>query len=140
MGKSNAKIYVQSSEGIRFSDVAGEDEAKENLSEIVDYLDVYKRQQLMEFQGRLSDCMELPTNFTRDVIMKAPTSVSYTHLDVYKRQALTTLERDWWGEGEVKFYIDGDEEYPTICGTGTEMCIRDRFWPMMQTIPLNSFK
>ena len=26
----------------------------------------------------------------------------------------------WWGEGEVKFYIDGDEEYPTICGTGTE--------------------
>ena len=38
MGKSNAKIYVQSSEGIRFSDVAGEDEAKENLTEIVDYL------------------------------------------------------------------------------------------------------
>ena len=38
MGKSNAKVYVQSSEGIRFSDVAGEDEAKENLAEIVDYL------------------------------------------------------------------------------------------------------
>ena len=38
MGKSNAKVYVKSSEGIRFSDVAGEDEAKENLSEIVDYL------------------------------------------------------------------------------------------------------
>ena len=37
-GKSNAKIYVKSSEGIRFSDVAGEDEAKENLAEIVDYL------------------------------------------------------------------------------------------------------
>lgn len=34
--------------------------------------------------------------------------------------ALTTLERYWWGEGEVKFYLDGDEEYPTICGTGTE--------------------
>ena len=34
--------------------------------------------------------------------------------------ALTTLERYWWGEGEIKFYIDGDEEYPTICGTGTE--------------------
>ena len=38
MGKSNANIYVQSTEGIRFSDVAGEDEAKESLSEIVDYL------------------------------------------------------------------------------------------------------
>ncbi|MGN0941170.1 MAG: ATP-dependent zinc metalloprotease FtsH [Selenomonadaceae bacterium] len=37
-GKSQAKIYVPSSEGIHFSDVAGEDEAKENLSEIVDYL------------------------------------------------------------------------------------------------------
>lgn len=37
-GKSNAKVYVKSSEGIKFSDVAGEDEAKENLSEIVDYL------------------------------------------------------------------------------------------------------
>lgn len=34
--------------------------------------------------------------------------------------ALTTLERYWWGEGEMKFYLDGDEEYPTICGTGTE--------------------
>ncbi len=46
MGKSNAKIYVKSSGGIRFSDVAGEDEAKENLSEIVDYLhnpDKYKK-------------------------------------------------------------------------------------------------
>ena len=38
MGKSGAKIYVKSSEGIKFSDVAGEDEAKENLTEIVDYL------------------------------------------------------------------------------------------------------
>jgi cell division protease FtsH len=38
MGKSNAKIYVKSSDGIKFSDVAGEDEAKENLAEIVGYL------------------------------------------------------------------------------------------------------
>ena len=38
MGKSNAKIYVQSTHGIRFDDVAGEDEAKESLAEIVDYL------------------------------------------------------------------------------------------------------
>ena len=38
MGKSNAKVYVQSTNGIKFTDVAGEDEAKENLTEIVDYL------------------------------------------------------------------------------------------------------
>ena len=38
MGKSNAKVYVQSTEGIHFDDVAGEDEAKDNLKEIVDYL------------------------------------------------------------------------------------------------------
>ncbi len=46
MGKSNAKVYVKSSNGIKFSDVAGEDEAKENLTEIVDYLhnpDRYKK-------------------------------------------------------------------------------------------------
>ncbi|MEZ0118512.1 glycoside hydrolase family 172 protein [Heyndrickxia faecalis] len=34
--------------------------------------------------------------------------------------ALTALERYWWGEGEFKFYIDGDEQYPTISSTGTE--------------------
>ena len=38
MGKSSAKVYVQSTKGIRFSDVAGEDEAKESLAEVVDYL------------------------------------------------------------------------------------------------------
>ncbi len=38
MGKSNAKVYVQSTKGIRFDDVAGEEEAKESLAEIVDYL------------------------------------------------------------------------------------------------------
>ena len=38
MGKSNAKVYVKSAEGIKFSDVAGEDEAKENLQEVVNYL------------------------------------------------------------------------------------------------------
>ena len=46
MGKTSAKIYVKSSDGIKFSDVAGEDEAKENLTEIVDYLhnpDKYKK-------------------------------------------------------------------------------------------------
>ena len=32
----------------------------------------------------------------------------------------TQMSEGWWGEGEIKFYIDGDDEYPTICGTGTE--------------------
>ncbi len=32
----------------------------------------------------------------------------------------TVHSNDWWGEGEIKFYMDGDKEYPTICGTGTE--------------------
>lgn len=43
MGKSNARVYVQSTEGIHFDDVAGEDEAKENLAEIVDYLHNQKK-------------------------------------------------------------------------------------------------
>lgn len=34
--------------------------------------------------------------------------------------AWTQLSNGWWGEGEIKFYIDGDEKFPTICGTGTE--------------------
>ena len=34
--------------------------------------------------------------------------------------AVGVTNNNWWGEGEVKFYIDGDQEYPTICGTGTE--------------------
>ncbi|MFM9277517.1 glycoside hydrolase family 172 protein [Paenibacillus jiagnxiensis] len=34
--------------------------------------------------------------------------------------ALTALERYWWGEGEMKFFMDGDQDYPTICGTGME--------------------
>ena len=54
--------------------------------------------------------------------------VDYTILDGVKGRgqyvgtylALTTLERYWYGEGEVKFYLDGDRDYPTICGTGTE--------------------
>ena len=34
--------------------------------------------------------------------------------------AWTQMEKGWWGEGEIKFYMDGDSEFPTICGTGTE--------------------
>ena len=59
-----------------------------------------------------------------------PTKIShdYTILDKVEGKgqyigtflALASLHRYWWGEGEIKFYIDGDTEYPTICGTGTE--------------------
>lgn len=47
--------------------------------------------------------------------------------------AWTQLSDGWWGEGEIKFYIDGDDEYPTICGTGTEdyfggaWCFKDTY-------------
>lgn len=41
--------------------------------------------------------------------------------------AWAALEQGWWGEGEFKFYIDGDDEYPTICGTGTEDYPGDAF-------------
>ena len=52
MGKSDAKIYVKSAEGIKFADVAGEDEAKENLTEIVNYLhDPTKYQEIGAFVG-----------------------------------------------------------------------------------------
>ncbi|MGB9596066.1 MAG: glycoside hydrolase family 172 protein, partial [Candidatus Poribacteria bacterium] len=34
--------------------------------------------------------------------------------------AWTQFSNGWWGEGEMKFYIDGDDKFPTICGTGTE--------------------
>jgi hypothetical protein len=52
----------------------------------------------------------------------------YTLLDGVKGQgqfvgtamAWGVNNKGWWGEGEIKFYLDGDDEYPTICGTGTE--------------------
>ena len=41
----------------------------------------------------------------------------------------------WWGEGEIKFYMDGDKEFPTICGTGTEdyFCGSYNFDPRRRT-------
>ena len=51
MGKSNARVYVQSTEGIHFDDVAGEDEAKENLAEIVDYLQKVLNKEAFDHAG-----------------------------------------------------------------------------------------
>ncbi len=59
---------------------------------------------------------------------KLPAKSVYTLLDNVKGRgqyvgtymAWESQSPGWWGEGEIKFYLDGDEEYPTICGTGTE--------------------
>ena len=56
--------------------------------------------------------------------------------------AWTQMSNGWWGEGEIKFFIDGDKEYPTICGTGTEdyfggaWCFGDTFSTAFLGYPL----
>ena len=45
---------------------------------------------------------------------------------------IRALEGDWWGEGEIKFYLNGDTEFPTICGTGSEDYV-GLSWGMQQT-------
>lgn len=58
------------------------------------------------------------TSLGRDYVIADGIKGKGTYVGTYL--ALSVLERYWWGEGEVKFYIDGDEQYPTICGTGME--------------------
>ncbi|MDL0420646.1 DUF2961 domain-containing protein [Caldibacillus thermoamylovorans] len=58
------------------------------------------------------------TNIAEDYIILDHVKGKGQYVGTYL--ALTTLERYWWGEGEVKMFIDGDDQYPTICGTGTE--------------------
>ena len=45
---------------------------------------------------------------------------------------IRALGEHWWGEGEVKAYLDGDQEHPTICGTGSEDYV-GLSWGMQQT-------
>ncbi len=72
------------------------------------------------------DCATLHARWRRENPL--PKGEVYTILDDVKGQghyvgtymAWGVNQSGWWGEGEIKFYIDGDSEYPTICGTGTE--------------------
>ena len=76
MGKSNAKVYVKSAEGIRFDDVAGEDEAKENLMEIVDFLHTPEKYQ------------EIGANMPKGVLLVGPPGTGKTMLAEAISQAL----------------------------------------------------
>lgn len=58
------------------------------------------------------------TSLAQDYVILDGVRGRGTYLGTYL--ALTTLESRWWGEGEVKIYMDGDDEYPTWCSTGTE--------------------
>ena len=104
MGKSNARVYVQSSNGIRFSDVAGEDEAKENLAEIVDYL-------------------HNPTKYT-DVGASMPKGVL---LVGPPGTGKTMLAKAVAGEANVPFFsISGSEFVEMFVGMGASK-VRDLF-------------
>lgn len=61
---------------------------------------------------------ENPTTRGEDMVIVEDLSGPGKYVGTYL--AWAALEGKWWGEGEVKFYLDGDEEYPTICGTGAE--------------------
>ena len=81
MGKSNAKVYVKSSEGIKFTDVAGEDEAKENLTEIVDYLhnpDKYR---------------EIGASMPKGILLVGPPGTGKTMLNLWKCLSAWALQR-----------------------------------------------
>ena len=58
------------------------------------------------------------TNLAADYVILDGVRGSGKYVGTYL--AIAALQRYWWGEGEVKFFIDGDQEWPTICGTGTE--------------------
>jgi len=77
----------------------------------------------------LTDIPEDAAYFHAQFRLSDPTAnASHTLLDGVKGRgqyvgtymAIQPTNNGWWGEGEIKFFIDGDKEYPTICGTGTE--------------------
>mgnify|MGYP000133059164 FL=1 len=112
MGKSNAKVYVKSSSGIRFSDVAGEDEAKENLTEIVDYLHNPKQYE------------EIGASMPKGILLVGPPGTGKT-----------MLAKAVAGEADVPFFsISGSEFVEMFVGMGASK-VRDLFKQAKEKAP-----
>ena len=111
-GKSNAKIYVQSTQGIHFSDVAGEDEAKENLQEIVNYLHDPGKYQ------------EIGASMPKGVLLVGPPGTGKT-----------MLAKAVAGESQVPFFsISGSEFVEMFVGMGASK-VRDLFSQAKEKAP-----
>ncbi|HIX24745.1 MAG TPA: ATP-dependent zinc metalloprotease FtsH [Candidatus Lachnoclostridium avicola] len=111
-GKSNAKIYVKSSEGIKFSDVAGEDEAKDNLKEIVEYLHNPKKYQ------------EIGASMPKGILLVGPPGTGKT-----------MLAKAVAGEANVPFFsISGSEFVEMFVGMGASK-VRDLFKQAKEKAP-----
>ena len=111
-GKSNAKIYVQSTQGIRFADVAGEDEAKENLQEIVNYLHDPSKYQ------------EIGASMPKGVLLVGPPGTGKT-----------MLAKAVAGESQVPFFsISGSEFVEMFVGMGASK-VRDLFSQAKEKAP-----
>ena len=112
MGKSNAKIYINSSNGIKFSDVAGEDEAKENLTEIVDYLHNPKKYE------------EIGASMPKGILLVGPPGTGKT-----------LLAKAVAGEANVPFFsISGSEFVEMFVGMGASK-VRDLFKQAKEKAP-----
>ena len=112
MGKSNAKVYVKSAEGIKFSDVAGEDEAKENLQEIVNYL---------HDPGKYR---EIGANMPKGVLLVGPPGTGKT-----------LLAKAVAGESNVPFFsMSGSEFVEMFVGMGASK-VRDLFKQAKEKAP-----
>ena len=112
MGKSNAKVYVKSSNGIKFSDVAGEDEAKENLAEIVDYLHNPKRYE------------EIGASMPKGLLLVGPPGTGKT-----------MLAKAVAGEANVPFFsMSGSEFVEMFVGMGASK-VRDLFKQAKEKAP-----
>ncbi len=112
MGKSNAKIYVKSSEGIKFSDVAGEDEAKENLKEIVEYL------------HDPSKYKEIGASMPKGILLVGPPGTGKT-----------MLAKAVAGEANVPFFsMSGSEFVEMFVGMGASK-VRDLFKQAKEKAP-----